>query len=480
MIDFIVSHPYLTIWVVLFTMFWRATQCGLVVDDDVRAGMMVGPKKAKFNSVKSFIWYLRQAAYGAGAFRNAMQDHIFTVALHGVNCCLIYLAAVPLLGPWALLAALFYLINPINNQTVLWLNGRRYALSVLFVLIAWNFWWTAPAMAFLAAYVHVTGMMLPFLALWTPLWPIVPVLAGLVGLGGWDWVAGRLDSRKSDFKPENENQKIHPKKIILYVKTLGYQFLNCVFPNKPAMYHDFLFYFSSTEEGNKDGYALNWDFWKGIAVIVFLAWDHSFWSFWFVLFISQWCNIYQVTMNASDRYCSLPNVGVMVLLVKYLMMVPDPFRAVAIGAVAAFYIVKYQPLFIAYRNVENFHLYHIAQQPDIINPRFFLSKIYIARKDPHQAFGVIRQGMRYRPYDFKLMLGFIECMFLFGKPKAALKAMDICEKHTPLNEAEDCKALFDGLRKQHQKEYDDMHDLVNGNKRYHNNGKPYIKSAVKP
>lgn len=456
MIEFLTSHPYLTIWTSLTIMFERAMYCGYVVDDDSWLRTMRNTKKAFKENGFPLHQVILRACYGGGIFQNAMQEHFFTIVLHGVNCSLIYRMS------GSILAAMLYLINPINNQTTIWLNGRRYALSVLFVLLAWNFWWTAPAMAWLCSLVHVSGMPFPLLFLWTPFWPAVPFAGAIMAFLGRGHVIKKTIGRKRDFKNGNENQKLSWKKSIIYIKTIGYQFFNCILPVKPAMYHDFLFYFSQNEEGTKKGYSLNFDFWKGLSACALLGYlivfQHSFWAFWFVLFISPWCNVYSVTMNASDRYCSLANVGVMVLLAQYLTKLPDPYRTAAICAIGVFYVLKYWPLFFAYRNVENFHQYHINQQPNIINPRFFLYKIYLAKKDPYQAYAVIRQGMRYRPYDFKLLLGFIECLFALGKPISALRAMEVCEKHIPDLEVEDCKHLFAGIRKQYAREYKKLQD----------------------
>jgi len=459
MFDFILAHPYLTIWVSLVLVFERAMYCGYVVDDDSWFVVMKESKAAYKEKKLSLFRLILRGCYGAGIFMNKIQEHLCELILHGINCSLMYhLIAKSSIGPaGALLASMLYLINPINNQTVIWLNGRRYALTIMLVLTAFNFWWTAPAIAFIIPWFQVSGFLFPILFLWTPFWPLVPVLAALLSIFGKKHLISKMNDRKKDYKGGNENQKLTWRKSILYVKTVGYQFFNCIFPVNPAMYHNFLFYFSLTEEGTKSGYAINKDFWKGAGVLALLGYliifQHSFWAFWFLLFISPWCNIYQVTMNASDRYCSLPNIGAMALLAEYLLKLPDPFRTAAICSFAAFYILKYQPLFIAYRNLENFYLYHINQKPDIINPRFFLAKLYHAKKDHFSAFAVIKQGMRYHPYDFKLLLGFIECLFTLGKPISALRAMEICEKHIPPLEVEDTNNLFAGIRKQYAKEY---------------------------
>jgi hypothetical protein len=343
--------------------------------------------------------------------------------------------------------------------------------------LAWNFWPLAIPMAAFCAWLHVSGVAFPLLFMWTPFWWVVPVGGGLAFLFGKDKIKAKIASRKKDFNADNENHEITWRKSILYVKTIGYHFCNCVLPLNPAMYHDFLYYFGGTEEGNKNGYAINGDFWKGAVVVTLLAYliifQHSFWAFWFVLFISQWCNVYQVTMSASDRYCSIANVGVMCLLAEWILKLPDPYRTVAVCGLGAVYVVKYQPLFMAYRSVENFWQYHIFMVPNIIGPRYFLYKYFIAKKEVFQAIGVLRQGLRYRPTDFKLLLGMMECLFAIGQIKRALRMTDYIEKHVPLGEEILTRNLLNGIRAQFAKEYGDLHKVV-----IHNNGKPFVK--IKP
>jgi len=474
MMDFFSAHPYLTIWVLLILVFERAMYCGYIVDDDVCFTAMKNWKRKLFDKKfkKDFKFWqglILQVCYGAGLFKNAVQEHAFTVALHGVNCCLIYRAS------GSLIAAVLYLVNPVNNQTAVWLNGRRYALSLLAVLLAWNFWCLIPFMILVSA-IHVTGILFPLLFLWTPLWPAILPLGVVAFIVGRRRIMSNIKGRKAEYKPGNENQVVRPQKLILYVKTVGYQFFHCLIPLKPGMYHDFLFYFSSTKEGTQEGYSFNFDFWKGLAVVGLLGYliivQHSFWAFWFILFISQWCNIYSVTMNVADRYCSLPNVGAMILVSQGINLLPNPYNVAIFCFLFALYIIKYQPLFFAYRNVENFFQYHINLHPCIINPRFFLSKLYLRAKDPWQAFAVVRQGQRYRPHDFKLLLRFIECMFALGKPTSAMKAVEVAEKYIPYGEQADTEKLFKDMKEQ----VATYMDFVKKNERkvLHNNGKPYV------
>lgn len=301
---------------------------------------------------------------------------------------------------------------------------------------------------------------------------MVPVAGAMAFLFGRNKIASNIRGRRAEYANGNEILKIRPKKIILYIKTIGYNFFNCLIPHSLGMYNDFLFYFGVTEEGTKEGYSLNFQFWIGLATVATLGYliifQHSFWAFWFVLFISSWCNVLQVTMNSANRYCSLSGIGVMCLVADYGMKIPHPYNIITLSFLASYYIVKYQPLFRMHMNIYDFFLSHIYANPALVYPRIFLAKIFLTQKepDPWQAFGIVRQGLRYRPKDFKLLICFIDCLINLRRPRSALQAIDYAEKYVPLGEEEDARNLFSGIRK----------DLLSqlGHKVIHNNGKPVV------
>lgn len=465
---------YLILLGATIALFYKAFYCGYVVDDVIRATRMIEFKKSLKEKKITLHFFLKQAVYGAGIFKNAYQEYSFNIALHYINCCLIYHMSHSFIG------ALFYLCNPINNQTALWMNGRRYALSILCVLLAWNWHILALVLFPALAWLHVSGLVGIILFCWTPYWPLIPVVGLVTFFVFKEHWYGVLINRKSEFKIGNENQNITWKKLILYVKSVGYNFFNCILPFKPAMYHNFLFYFSNDPDNTAEGYSYNFDFYKGIAVLMFIGYmivaQHSFWAFWFLLFISPWCNLYQVTMNAADRYCSLANVGAMLLLVNLINQLPDVYKVPVFVAFLIFYVIKYQPLFRAYTNIENFYLYHLSQQPDLVNPRYYLAKYYLDNNDIYSAFAMIKIGLKYRPYDFKFLLCMMEILFQMGKIEAGLQVMKICEKCCPPLETEDCKAFFDTLKVKFKRHIDDiaLRDQMRA-KNFHNNGKPILK-----
>lgn len=467
-------NDYLILFGALVALFYKAFYCGYVVDDVIRLPKLKQYKK-DFKEGKISIWFLlQQSVYGAGIFQNQYQEYAFNIALHYINCCLI------LHMTHSLIPALLYLFNPINNQTVLWMNGRRYALSILAVLIVWNWHWTALFLFPTLGFLHISGIVAPLLFCWTKYWPLIPVgliFTGLVFCKFWYPI---FLMRISEFKKGNENQNLNWRKSILYVKSVGYNFVNCIFPNKPAMYHNFIFYFSNDPENTALGYSFNFEFFKGLAVLGFLGYmivvQHNFWAFWFLLFISPWCNIYQVTMNAADRYCSLANVGAMILFAGLITHLPGQYQNIIIAGLLIFYFLKYQPLFRAYQNIENFYLYHLYQQPDLVNPRYYLTKHYQDHNDIYSAFANAKKGLTYRPYDFKFLLSMMEILFQLGKIEAALQVMVVCEKNCPPLEEEDCKIFFTALREKFKSNIAGikLRDAMRS-KNVHNGGKPIVK-----
>lgn len=464
---------YLILFGALVGLFYKAFYCGYVVDDEARLYQMQGVKKEFKDKKMSTIHFLQEACYGGGLFRNAQQEYAFTLCLHYINCCLIYHMSGSFFG------ALLYLVNPINNQTALWMNGRRYALTILSVLLMWNWKWLGFILFPFCGLIHVGGLFEPMLFAFTPYWPFIP-LGLLFGYFMYKKnLEGRWLQRKSEFKKGNENQNITPKKLILYIKSVGYFFTNCILPLKPAMYHNFIFYFSNDAESTAEGYSFNFEFYKGLAVLSFLGYmivaQHSFWAFWFLLFISPWCNLYQVTMNASDRYCSLANVGAMLMLAGLVNQLPSQFSTPIFVGLITLYVIKYQPLFRAYTSVENFYLYHLNQQPDLVNPRYYLAKFYMDHKDIYSAFALIKKGLRYRPYDFKFLLTMMEIMFQLGQIESGLKVMYVCEKHVPDLEKADCVIFFDHLKDKYKRHIQEiaMRDEMRS-RNVHNGGKPIV------
>ena len=263
-------NDYLILFAIFIVFFFRIIFCGYVVDDEVWNAKLKGHldnfKSAKkdFKYFKGMLW---MGLYGAGIFNNPVIEHLFNAILHFAVSALILKAT------GSFMVALLYMINPVMNQTALWLNGRRYLVCTLCCIAAWCFPIAFIPLYAFSAWIHVSGVMLPVMILFTDLWWMVIAGVALGGTLGYKKMIKRYQSRKVAFAEDNELQRLTPKKAIIVIKSLGYYFFHGIFPNKPRMYHEFLYYFSCYENGKKEGYSFNFEFFKGLAVVAFLIYE---------------------------------------------------------------------------------------------------------------------------------------------------------------------------------------------------------------
>lgn len=438
------DQHYLLIALIGLLFFYRSIYLGYCVDDK-HVSDIAKKNKASFNgtpaSIKDTLYH---CLYGAGLFNNIAFDHLFTTTLHIVNSCLVYAVS------GSFLASILFLLSPVNNQVALWLNGRRYAVGILCVLLSWKFpLLFLPLYAF-SSWLHVYTIVTPFLMLFSDYWFLFPGCLAAFAILGYKRIVSKFEERKSQYAVGQELTKFSPKKIILYVKSLGFYFQHTILPSKPRMYHEFLYYFGRTEASTKRGYSLNFDFFKGVAVLAFITYEiffhHNLWAIWWLVFISQYCNLVTVTMSVADRYCSLAGIGLMVIVSQYINLLPDPLRSFAAGALICYYAVKYQPLFNAYLSVGSFFMYHINIQPDGVKQRAHLASRYLEARDPFGAHYIIKQGLKYRPNDFELQLIMAKIMFAMGQFEKCLNILDRAQKVCPLGEEEYCKTEFNRMR----------------------------------
>ena len=425
-----IEYAIIAIMSIIF--FWRAKDCGLVVDDH-RMGSwaqeykeLLSDKKIGFSKAA---WNILQ---GAGLFKNVGIDHVFSVFLHTINSCLVFKIS------GLLPAALLYLCNPINNQVTLWLNCRRYSIVIFCVLASWAFWPLSAVLYPLSAWLHVSGIMFPALFLATPFWYNTPIGALIFFLIGFKRIRQITLSRMEQYPKDSELFKITWRKAIFYVKHVGYYCQIILFPIKPRMYHEFHFNFPRYKESIEKAYRIDLDFARGAAALSFLLYEiavnHNFWAFWFLLFISQYSGIFTATMNVADRYCSLAGIGLMVLLSQKLALLPEPYATASVWAILAFYAAIYNPLFYAYKNFETFMIYHTFIEPSGSRQRFHLAELYLKGKDQFSAFYQLKQGLKLNPRDFDMLYVMANVALLMQSPQNALIMIKRARERMPENE----------------------------------------------
>ena len=209
-----------------------------------------------------------------------------------------------------------------------------------------------------------------------------------------------------------------------------------------------MYYFGRYEHAKNRGYQLSGDFFLGLTILLFFAYEMSqgnYWAFWFVLFLSQWCGIVTVTQSMADRYCSLPMVGLMMILIKYVSLLPAEFQLAVYIAFTSTWIMKYSRMYRAYINLSQFYEYHMEIDPACIESRVYYSE-KVSTEEPFKAMTLLNDGLKFNPYDFKLLIAMVLLNMQIGRYDQAEKFMQQAEKVIPLGEEKDIKLEFGKLR----------------------------------
>lgn len=418
----------ISIFLLVFLVYAKTFGFGLIVDD-IRQKKDIESPNSIFKDI-SFIENIRRRFYGVGTLAvnckvNVKAEHVFTCFLHAVTCALIYLA----LGKnevsyWA---GVLYAVNASNNQTSIWLNGRRYQINIILTLL----------MIFIGGwgiFLYPLTLGLQFNALFAPvligLWWAMPVV--LIVLGQKIITRFRERSAKVSY---SARKAYSPKRLIVIVKSYGFYFWKMLMPGTVLFYYDTLHYWGMTKEGDQDAYSLNKDFAKGVTAILislvgifFFQGDLKlFWLF-MCLSIVQWSNIVTITQNLADRYMSLSNVFMMFFLSWAVFQVFETPEAVLLAIATAYTVMLYR-CFPMYRDIQSFYDYHIYHDPAGVSARSFKISDFMLNNNWINALACATEGLYFRPNDFKLNYQAALSLKVLGNKKQALEYLDIAEQN---------------------------------------------------
>ena len=373
--------------------------------------------------------------HGTGRARsiNTRLDHAFTLFLHATICVLIYFA----LGhnKISFFAAMLYSCNPANNQTAIWLNGRRYAVNIILTL--------------LAALTSPFGILL---LLFTPLFQFTaffsPVLFGWWGCAlipvalflGRDRIIHFYKVRmKSIVNPDMTT--FHKGRVIVTIKTFGFYIRKMLFPGRTFMCYPFLANWGLTKEGNNEAYRLDSNFYVGIgalsaclAGLFILKGNYFFYLLFMTLATLQWCNIQTATQTAADRYISLPNVFMMFFVSAFCFTYLGSYALVAIAALGAYYVTTLQTTMLMYQDINTYYDYHNYFDPKNTITRKFKINWMLKTGDVLGAWDLIRTGLVLNPTDFSMNYQAAVATMLMGDTKMSNFYLDNCDKNHYINQ----------------------------------------------
>jgi len=407
----------------------------LVVDDLTQFEVKKSGHTCKLKEA-GFVRWIKYKLYGFGTLgvdftnqqtqRNSIRkDHALTLFLHTVICCLIY----EVLGhnDISFWAAILYALNPINHQTAIWSNGRRYAINIILVLVML---WLPKPFGLLAwvctPFLHLTAVFAPLMMGWQ--YALAIPAAGLIA---WYW-------QYKDFKMRMNTQKSaemllwKPTRLIPSVKLFGFYFIRSFWPGRVMMVYPHLYFWGLTPAGNKDAHAYNTKFLRGVLAILLamtgLICLHGQERLYFIFIIAsifQWCGFWMCCQHSCDRYtaCATP---FMMYILSYLSF--HYLGAWAIPVILFFvglYISELNVVMPMYRTIVSFHQYHNFFWPANIISRASMVHGMMGEKQPLQAWYEIVEALKYHPTDMRMNLLAAEVCLCMGDRNSAQQHLNI-------------------------------------------------------
>ena len=358
-----------------FGLYYKTISFGLVMDDFQWWQSKRSRGLLTFLDNGKFFWYRAKACiedrlYGGTTFGlNIKVEHVFKIFLHSLVCVLMYLAMghdIVSLG-----AAALYACNAVNNQTSCWLNGRRYVVNIILVLLMMIFPISSLILYPLTVLLQVTAIFTPVLLASKSPWYLM-LLPALLAVC-WKRIKSKCDGRSADMSA-GDLKTFKWTRLIVVVKTFGFFFWKMIFPQVCAMQYPDRVKWGLTEEGNRDAYKIDGAFVQGIfsfcvASFIFFLCDspHKVWACFMVLSILQWSALIPVTQILSDRYCSLPNVFMM-FFVSYFAHMTGIFYIPIMILLAAYYIICLFTVMPMYEDLTKWYQYHFRHFPAKASP----------------------------------------------------------------------------------------------------------------
>lgn len=457
----------LFIILVTFAVYYKTIRYGFIVDDVNRYKKLKCGKYDVFFR-KPFLLYpltrISESLYGAGTFYkrtpcskgcrpasktkcsvcngsgysyhiNIRLDHLLTITIHATICVLMYYAFGK--NMVSLMASLLYCVNPINNQTAIWMNGRRYAVSIIIVLCMVIMGRLGILLYPLIYYFQLTAFFAPVIY-----GGLSILICGILFLANKDKILVKINARMKTIK-NDEMRLFSAKKLIPIVKYYGAYILKMIVPGRTLMCYPFLFYWGMSDEGNKKTYRMDSIFLFGVLCLVttivvgaLLFKTHLFWMFIFmVLSIMQWCGFITVTQLLADRYVSLSNVFMTYFVVLGIHTF-IPGSQIIFAMMFMYYVCNLQITMMMYKDMMSFYDYHLYFDKGNVRISEYKAAYYMNRKDPLAAFEVIKDALKIFPKDMKLNMQAALCMKMIGDEKNMLHYTRIARHNIYLGQDE--------------------------------------------
>lgn len=371
-------------------------------------------------------------------------DHAITTILHAIVCVFIYLAFGT--NNISFLAALLFSVNPINDQGAVWISGRGYVLSALGMTGALAFKYLSPLFLLLSAYSNA-GFLAPIALLGSN----NPLIVGFMPFI-WVFYAKRFKNNvgvKIKQEMYTKDRAINIDKFVIAIKTLAFYTIHAIIPFKTTFYHSYMQ--SLAGSGYKKAISLKDPLlYAGLIMIgaigykfIFTPWDMvSFGLLWWLVCLAPFLNFLRMQQEIAQRYCYLPNVGLMVVLAYALIDYP-----IAQAVFITMYATKMWFWMNAYKDD-----YYLIEHSCFASPNAWFAWHMRAMKrwdtQSHQeALIMWVMAKNISPFEFKILFNIATTLKLSRHIKEAEQFIEQAEKNVPQGQEEQAKKVIEDWKK---------------------------------
>lgn len=382
------------------------------------------------NEPKNFLQYFWWNVAGL-QYTDLKFAHRLVLVIHAINSVLIYLVFGH--NPKALLIAGMFAIHPVTTQgSSIWLSGKGYGLAAMSILLMLLF----PALAFIFYPIGVFfsfGVMLaPFIFIRTQWWFwvfLIPLVLffrrkHFTRLLGW---RHKLMSEKTAFRAWEWNN------IILFFKVTGYNFCLCLFPVKLGIHPTYLGTYGATHTEKKYWLKLDWFFALGV-ILVYIGATNFFFNYnqtvfgltWFFIFILPFSQLIAGPMFISERYCLLPLIGILSMLVNLVLDLPltDVAKAVIFTAFFMGYYMRLLAFMPFYESLLRCTEENIRNFPGSVQAWVWKGGVEKRLGLYPQAYSSWLTAWHLRPFDFRINNNLSAMLMGMGMLKEAGEYLD--------------------------------------------------------
>lgn len=380
---------------------------------------------------KAVYYDLLDRLYGAGTFGlNIEIEHLFRIFLNCLTSVLIYIAfGNNNISFWA---AMLWIANPLNNQLTMWLNGRRFIINVILVLLIIIYPLAGLILYPLTLALQVSAVFVPVLFIDKYPWLLlgIPIVLAF----GFKKLMTRLITRFE--RVHDSDRKIFTwKRIYIIVKDYGHFFFKMIIPRTCVFIYPMRYYWGITEKGNKEAYSFNYDFYKGIIAlclsilgIYLLPNIYKPMAVFAVLATLQWCAIIPAIQDLADRYASLPNVFMMFFLSYLINTHTGQYALPILTGFIVYYTALLYDAMKPYRGMEAYWEHARYHFPELPAPLKYEIGHYL-RTDVNKAWMLAKDGLRYNPTEYTLLQQAAVCHKIIGNLEVAKEFAEMAAKN---------------------------------------------------